>query len=64
MYLQISGSCLIAVLIMPILGFTGLVGKISKYIGPVTIVPIMSLLTIGTVPDIESKMALHWISIV
>ncbi|PIC35884.1 hypothetical protein B9Z55_015094 [Caenorhabditis nigoni] len=61
---MISGSCLIAVLIMPILGFTGLVGKISKYIGPVTIVPIMSLLTIGTVPDIEEKMALHWISIV
>ncbi|EFP02066.1 hypothetical protein CRE_15040 [Caenorhabditis remanei] len=53
---QIFGSCLIAVLIMPILGFTGLVGKISKYIGPVTIVPIMSLLTIGTVPDIEQKM--------
>ncbi|EFO92323.1 hypothetical protein CRE_10929 [Caenorhabditis remanei] len=46
---QISGSCLIAVLIMPFLGFTGLIGKISKYIGPVTIVPIMSLLTIGTV---------------
>ncbi|CAP28201.1 Protein CBG08364 [Caenorhabditis briggsae] len=61
---MISGSCLIAVLIMPILGFTGLVGKISKYIGPVTIVPIMSLLTIGTVPDIEEKMSLHWISIV
>uniref|UniRef100_A0A8R1I369 Uncharacterized protein n=1 Tax=Caenorhabditis japonica TaxID=281687 RepID=A0A8R1I369_CAEJA len=61
---MIAGSCLIAVLIMPILGFTGLVGVISRYIGPVTIVPIMSLLTIGTVPDIEQKMALHWISIV
>ncbi|EGT36397.1 hypothetical protein CAEBREN_12868 [Caenorhabditis brenneri] len=61
---MISGSCLVAVLIMPILGFTGLIGVISKYIGPVTIVPIMSLLTIGTVPDIEEKMGMHWISIV
>ncbi|EGT33905.1 hypothetical protein CAEBREN_29885 [Caenorhabditis brenneri] len=61
---MISGSCLIAVLIMPLLGFTGLIGVISKYIGPVTIVPIMSLLTIGTVPDIEEKMGMHWISIV
>ncbi|CAO4375010.1 unnamed protein product [Caenorhabditis nigoni] len=61
---MISGSCLLAVLIMPIMGFTGVIGKISKYIGPVTIVPIMSLLTIGTVPDIEEKMGLHWISIV
>ncbi|CAI2351052.1 unnamed protein product [Caenorhabditis sp. 36 PRJEB53466] len=61
---MIAGSCVVAVLIMPFLGFTGLVGAVSQYIGPITIVPIMSLLTIGTVPDIEQKMAMHWISIV
>ncbi|CAB3409965.1 unnamed protein product [Caenorhabditis bovis] len=59
----ISGSCIVAVLLMPLLGLTGLIGAFSRYIGPITIVPIMLLLTIGTVPDIEEKMGLHWISI-
>ncbi|CAL2041285.1 unnamed protein product [Caenorhabditis brenneri] len=60
----ISGSLFIAVLIMPFMGLTGLVGKISKHIGPITIVPMLVLLCIGTVPDIQEKVSLHWISIV
>uniref|UniRef100_A0A1I7UNL8 Solute carrier family 23 member 2 n=1 Tax=Caenorhabditis tropicalis TaxID=1561998 RepID=A0A1I7UNL8_9PELO len=60
----ISGSLFIAVLIMPLMGITGLVGKISKHIGPITIVPMLVLLCIGTVPDIQEKVSLHWISIV
>ncbi|CAO4375020.1 unnamed protein product [Caenorhabditis nigoni] len=60
----ISGSLFLAVLIMPIMGVTGLVGKISKHIGPITIVPMLVLLCIGTVPDIQEKVSLHWISIV
>ncbi|EFO92426.1 hypothetical protein CRE_11105 [Caenorhabditis remanei] len=60
----ISGSLFLAVLIMPIMGVTGLVGKISKHIGPITIVPMLVLLCIGTVPDIEEKISLHWISII
>ncbi|CAI5448264.1 unnamed protein product [Caenorhabditis angaria] len=58
------GCCLISSLVMPFLGITGLIGLFSKYIGPITIVPLMCLLTIGTVPDIEEKMSLHWISVV
>ncbi|CAI5448263.1 unnamed protein product [Caenorhabditis angaria] len=60
----ISGSCMLAVLLMPLLGLTGLIGFLSRHIGPITIVPMMTLLTISTVPSIEQKMALHWISIV
>ncbi|PIC35891.1 hypothetical protein B9Z55_015099 [Caenorhabditis nigoni] len=60
----ISGSLFLAVLIMPIMGVTGVVGKISKHIGPITIVPMLVLLCIGTVPDIQEKVSLHWISIV
>ncbi|CAO4374520.1 unnamed protein product [Caenorhabditis nigoni] len=59
---MISGSCLVAVLVMPLFGITGLIGFLSKFIGPITIVPIMTLLTISAVPDVEQKMALHWMS--
>ncbi|EFO85513.1 hypothetical protein CRE_14411 [Caenorhabditis remanei] len=59
---MISGSCLIAVLVMPLFGFTGIIGFLSKFIGPITIVPIISLLTISAVPDVEQKMSLHWMS--
>ncbi|CAI2351406.1 unnamed protein product [Caenorhabditis sp. 36 PRJEB53466] len=59
---MISGSCLVAVLVMPLMGLTGLIGLLSRYIGPITIVPIMSLLTISAVPDVEQKMSLHWMA--
>uniref|UniRef100_A0A8R1HTC5 Uncharacterized protein n=1 Tax=Caenorhabditis japonica TaxID=281687 RepID=A0A8R1HTC5_CAEJA len=59
----ISGSLFIATFLMPLFGITGLIGKISRYIGPVTIVPILVLLCVGTVPDIEQKVSLHWISV-
>lgn len=48
---------------MPLLGISGLVGQISKHIGPVTIVPMLILLCIGIVPDIQQKVSLHWISL-
>ncbi|CAI5448240.1 unnamed protein product [Caenorhabditis angaria] len=60
----IFGSCLVSVLIIPLLGLTGFIGVMSRYIGPITIVPLMLLLTLGFVPDVEQKMSLHWISIV
>ncbi|CAB05274.2 Solute carrier family 23 member 2 [Caenorhabditis elegans] len=61
---MISGSLFVAVLIMPFLGITGMVGRIAKHIGPITIVPMLMLLCIGTVQDIEQKVSHHWISIV
>uniref|UniRef100_A0A1I7TE08 Permease n=1 Tax=Caenorhabditis tropicalis TaxID=1561998 RepID=A0A1I7TE08_9PELO len=57
---QISGSCLVAVLVMPLFGITGLIGFLSKFIGPITIVPIMTLLTISAVPDYIIGIAIGW----
>lgn len=49
---------------MPFLGLTGMVGRMAKHIGPITIVPMLILLCIGVIPDIEHKVSLHWISII
>ncbi|CAD6194593.1 unnamed protein product [Caenorhabditis auriculariae] len=62
--LIMQGSLFVAVLVMPLLGLTGLVGQVARFIGPVTVVPLLALLTIGSVPELESKVSQHWISIV
>ncbi|CAI4225929.1 unnamed protein product [Auanema sp. JU1783] len=58
----IQGSLLSAVAIMIVLGSTGLVGIFARYVGPITITPLLLLLTIGTIPTAVQKIALHWIS--
>ncbi|KAJ1357555.1 hypothetical protein KIN20_015729 [Parelaphostrongylus tenuis] len=62
--LEISGSLIIACISFLIIGGTGLAGVVAKLIGPITIVPLMLLLTASIVPTVESKLSLHWISLV
>ncbi|KAL6739636.1 hypothetical protein Aduo_013068 [Ancylostoma duodenale] len=61
---EISGSLLVACISFFVIGGTGLAGALAKLIGPMTIVPLMILLTTSIVPTIESKLSLHWISLV
>ncbi|VDM55478.1 unnamed protein product [Angiostrongylus costaricensis] len=60
----VSGSLFIACISFLVIGGTGLAGVVAKLIGPITIVPLMILLTASIVPTIESKLSLHWISLV
>ncbi|GMR48917.1 hypothetical protein PMAYCL1PPCAC_19112, partial [Pristionchus mayeri] len=60
----ISGSLVIACLVFVVIGATGAVGVFSKFVGPITIVPLLILLTLSTVPTLDEKLSLHWISIV
>ncbi|GMT26120.1 hypothetical protein PFISCL1PPCAC_17417, partial [Pristionchus fissidentatus] len=60
----ISGSLAIACVVFIVIGATGAVGAFSKFVGPITIVPVLVLLTLSTVPMIDEKLSLHWISIV
>ncbi|PAV78906.1 hypothetical protein WR25_01899 [Diploscapter pachys] len=62
--LTIQGSLFVAVLVMPLIACTGLVGVFSKFVGPVTTCPLMIMLCMGSVPTAAEKMSLHWISIV
>ncbi|KAK5975825.1 hypothetical protein GCK32_019339, partial [Trichostrongylus colubriformis] len=61
---EISGSLFIACISFLLIGGTGLAGALAKLIGPMTIVPLMILLTTSIVPTIEVKLSLHWISLV
>ncbi|VDO87977.1 unnamed protein product [Heligmosomoides polygyrus] len=60
---EISGSLFIACISFIVIGGTGLAGALAKLIGPMTIVPLMLLLTTSIVPTIEVKLSLHWISL-
>ncbi|VDM74724.1 unnamed protein product, partial [Strongylus vulgaris] len=60
----IAGSILVACISFIIIGATGMAGGLARLIGPMTIVPLMILLTASIVPTIESKLTLHWISLV
>ncbi|VDK60905.1 unnamed protein product [Cylicostephanus goldi] len=61
---EISGSLLVACVSFLIIGGTGMAGLLARLIGPITIVPLMILLTASVVPTVESKLSLHWISLV
>ncbi|WKY05032.1 hypothetical protein Q1695_005777 [Nippostrongylus brasiliensis] len=61
---EISGSLFVACISFIVIGGTGLAGALAKLIGPMTIVPLMILLTTSIVPTIEVKLSLHWISLV
>uniref|UniRef100_A0A8R1DEM7 Solute carrier family 23 member 1 n=1 Tax=Caenorhabditis japonica TaxID=281687 RepID=A0A8R1DEM7_CAEJA len=61
---EIQGSLLLACLVFILVGFFGIAGALSRLIGPITIVPLMLLLTSSIVPTIEEKLSLHWISLV
>ncbi|PIC33216.1 hypothetical protein B9Z55_013277 [Caenorhabditis nigoni] len=61
---EIQGSLLLACLVFIFVGMIGIAGHLSNLIGPITIVPLMLLLTTSIVPTIEEKLSLHWISLV
>ncbi|CAJ0582702.1 unnamed protein product, partial [Mesorhabditis spiculigera] len=58
-----EGSLMISSAVLFIIGASGLVGKVSKMVGPICIAPLMILLEIGTVPTLVEKMSLHWVSL-
>ncbi|KIH68017.1 putative permease [Ancylostoma duodenale] len=61
--LTIQGSLLISVFTLIFMGATGLVGVFAKMVGPITITPLLLMLTLGVVPTLHEKMNLHWISV-
>lgn len=61
---QVAGSLMAACLCFILIGATGLAGMLSKLIGPITITPLMILLSISIMPTVEEKLSVHWISIV
>uniref|UniRef100_A0AC34R3A0 C-CAP/cofactor C-like domain-containing protein n=1 Tax=Panagrolaimus sp. JU765 TaxID=591449 RepID=A0AC34R3A0_9BILA len=59
----IQGSLALSALLLIFIGATGLIGFISRHIGPITICPVVILLCIGNVHVVVEKAEQHWISI-
>uniref|UniRef100_A0AC35TWI0 Solute carrier family 23 member 2 n=1 Tax=Rhabditophanes sp. KR3021 TaxID=114890 RepID=A0AC35TWI0_9BILA len=60
----VSGSLMAASLVMIICGLSGAIGKVSRYIGPVTITPLLVLLVLRAAPVGLEKAELHYVSII
>ncbi|CAJ0568809.1 unnamed protein product, partial [Mesorhabditis spiculigera] len=60
----LSGSLMIACCVFILIGATGAVGLFARHVGPITIVPLLTLLAISTVPTIEEKLSSHYMAIV
>ncbi|GMR58177.1 hypothetical protein PMAYCL1PPCAC_28372, partial [Pristionchus mayeri] len=63
--LSIIQGCLILSSIIPIvIGMTGLVGVLTKFIGPMTVSPLMLLLVISSVDMCVVRISKHWVAVV
>ncbi|VDN01374.1 unnamed protein product [Thelazia callipaeda] len=63
--LAIIQGCLIASSLIPILiGMTGIVGVLTKFIGPITVSPLMLLLVLNAVDLCVERISKHWVAVI
>ena len=59
-FLQVQGSLMVAAAVELILGITGIVGFLLRYIGPLAICPTVSLLGINFFKSAGNYGSQHW----
>ena len=59
-FLQIQGAIMVASLFQVFLGFSGLMGFVLRYIGPLTITPLVALTTLSLFEAGSSFTEKHW----
>lgn len=59
-FLQIQGAILVASLVQIVLGLSGLVGLVLKYIGPLAIAPTITLIGLSLFIEAGKKCGSHW----
>ncbi|KAE9421602.1 hypothetical protein Angca_004741 [Angiostrongylus cantonensis] len=57
-----QGSLMAAACMPMLIGFTGVVGVLTKFIGPLTVSPLMLLLAFSQVGTMVDKISLHWVA--
>jgi hypothetical protein len=60
---QVQGGYIAASGVQMLVGMSGLVGVLVRYIGPLTIAPLMALLMITITDKALEQMSTHWISL-
>lgn len=58
--LQIQGAILVSSLLQLVLGLSGLVGLVLKYIGPLAIAPTINLIGLSLFIEAGKKSGGHW----
>lgn len=59
----IQGSLLLSACIPAFIGLTGVVGLLTKFIGPITVSPLMLLLVLSSLRLCVERMERHWVSL-
>lgn len=57
---QLQGALIVASLLSIVIGFTGLIGFLMRYIGPLTIAPTISLIALSLFDVASEKGSTHW----
>lgn len=57
---EISGAIAVAALVQVIMGLTGLIGRIIKFITPLTIVPTVALVGLTLFEHAAESASKHW----
>lgn len=59
-FLQLQGSLMVAGVVHALLGFTGLIGFLLKFVGPLTIVPTLVLIFIFIIKPVLKFVEVNW----
>ncbi|XP_072022547.1 solute carrier family 23 member 2-like [Amphiura filiformis] len=57
---QIQGAIIGASFLQILIGFTGIIGFLLKFIGPMTVAPVIALVGIGAVDPASTRAGQHW----
>ena len=57
---EIQGAVMVSSLVQMIIGFTGLIGFLLRFIGPITIAPTITLIGLSLFPVSSSYAGAHW----
>ncbi|VDK76991.1 unnamed protein product [Litomosoides sigmodontis] len=60
----IQGCLMVSSLVPMIIGITGVVGILTKFIGPITVSPLMLLLVLSAVDLCVERISKHWVAVI
>mgnify|MGYP001614290459 CR=1 FL=1 len=58
--IQINGGLMCASVVQILIGMTGLIGAIMKFVGPLTIIPTVALVGLSLFETITAPAQEHW----
>lgn len=58
--LQLQGAIMVASCVQMLVGFSGLIGFLMRYIGPLTIAPTISLVALPLFESAGNDAGIHW----